>query len=77
MTELELFKGLKLAYDLLLTDWSRRNIENIDYSEALEKEQSRLIDVLKLSQYIERHGISLESELPSYYIIDVEFDNRI
>lgn len=73
---LELVKGLRLAYQKLLEDWLRRNDENLDYNEALEKEKNRLIQILELDKYLEEHGILLEDELPNYYLVDVEFDNR-
>lgn len=71
-SSLELFKGLRLAYQRLIDDWLKRNSENPDISKSLEKESERLIKILELDFILEEHGILIEDELPNYYLVEVE-----
>ena len=67
--------GLKLAYSRLLRDWLNRHNNDPDLVESLEKEKDRLINILELDPILELHGILIEDEIPTYYLVTVELDN--
>lgn len=73
-SSLQLFTGLKLAYERLLNDWKARNEENPDFQHELEKEKERLIQILELDSMLEEHGISIEDQFPYYYVVDLELE---
>lgn len=73
-SNLRLFEGLKLAYERLLNDCKIRNEENPEINQALEKEKERLIKVLELDSFLEAHGISIEDQLPHYYVVNLDLE---
>lgn len=73
-SNLATLKVFKLAFERLLKDWMRRHEDNPDFAEDLEKEKLRLLSVLEIEPLLEIHGLTIEDNLPNYYLVKVELD---